>query len=530
MKSNSMRSGQMAIALLVVLALTISGCGGGSGGSSSSSSGGPSPAPTPAPVVSFDSSSDVPVTAGNATNLLLSGTCTSVGRMVTVSATDKNSNSVTVVPSPVCQSSGGSQNEGTWEVSINLRNMADSTGSAKDIFLSAGQIDGAGNSGSATMRLNKSTGATICTSSELTAIENEITTALDGICPTTDTPFSLDVKAVDGSREFTYNCNISTMDTRYESASTSKWVAATVILYFMESTDNLDANNNLILTLDSHPWELIDASIWPITQGDPLYNMTLRQLLSFTSGLTQSVVCTDIDNPNGSFTGCITNIANANKNGMGAVPGTVFSYGSNHLQVAGLMAIEAYNRAHNISSATWQTLWSNFTSETGLFPKPDSDFDIPSESNPRLAGGMHWTGSHYLAFIEKYYQGQILSSAILSGQLLPLYQQQLSDQIGTAATSEAGGGNSPALKAILEDWHYGFGNWLECHANPFDCFSGVDSHSSPGLYGAYPFINFSNKFYGILARKGDSNTFRNGYDIFAQIRPLLEKWASRACS
>ena len=52
---------------------------------------------------------------------------------------------------------------------------------------------------------------------------------------------------------------------------------------------------------------------------------------------------------------------------------------------------------------------------------------------------------------------------------------------------------SPALNAFNQDWSYGFGNWLECPtamgANTFDCGSG-HRNSSPGAYGAYPFIDF----------------------------------------
>ncbi len=99
-----------------------------------------------------------------------------------------------------------------------------------------------------------------------------------------------------------------------------------------------------------------------------------------------------------------------------------------------------------------------------------------------------------------------------------------SDQINGATIV-----NSPAINAIGEDWHYGFGNWIECHANPNNCTQ-TTRVSSPGAYGAYPFIDYKNKYYGILAREGALGTFKNGYVLFESVSPKLEAWASMDCN
>ena len=249
--------------------------------------------------------------------------------------------------------------------------------------------------------------------------------------------------------------------------------------------------------------------------------MTLRNLLSFTSGLTTEPLCINAALPNGSFTGCITAIASANI-GNGKVPGAEFWYSSNHLQVAGMMAIAARNAALGISTSTWQDLVSDFKTKTGLFAH--SQYDLPSLTNPRLAGGMTWQGTDYLQFIAANYNHQILSTTPVTGQTVPLYQQQLTDQVANATR-----GSSPAYDAINQDWHYGFGLWLECHATTFNCNHGVDSYSSPGAYGAYPFMNLTNKFYGIIARQGALGTFRNGYAVYATVEPQVIQWASKSC-
>ena len=44
---------------------------------------------------------------------------------------------------------------------------------------------------------------------------------------------------------------------------------------------------------------------------------------------------------------------------------------------------------------------------------------------------------------------------------------------------------SPVLDARGQDWHYGYGAWIECTAT-YDCDE-TTRISSPGAYGAYPF-------------------------------------------
>jgi CubicO group peptidase (beta-lactamase class C family) len=288
----------------------------------------------------------------------------------------------------------------------------------------------------------------------------------------------------------------------------------------MESSEN--QNSSMPLTLDSRPQDFINASKWPVTISDPLYNITLRQLLSFTSGLTEEPGCITPGNPNIDFADCVANIATANK-GNGEIPGAVFNYSSSHLQVAGLMAIEARNLAKGISNSAWQNLFTDFKSKTGTFL--NSQYDLPSKRNPRLAGGMHWTGTDYFNFIQAYYNGQILSALPVPGQVLSLQKQQMSDQTVGAVI-----GYSPAKAGLGEDWHYGFGLWQECHAADFNCALSAESVSSPGAYGAYPFINNKNRFFGMVARQGAIGTFVDGYtSVYAVVEPDLIKWASKTC-
>ena len=303
-----------------------------------------------------------------------------------------------------------------------------------------------------------------------------------------DVDFSFSVERQDG-RRYSYNRGGSTLLTSYESASTSKMVSAVIILRLVEQG---------YLRLTDKPQERISG--WPITSSsNSLYNMTLEHLLSFTSGLTIEPLC--LNSGAAIFDTCVNTIATTNA-GNGMTPGQEFYYASTHLQVAGLMAIKARG------VATWQDVFTEFKTQTGLFPT--ATYDLPSATNPRLAGGMHWTGDEYMAFLKALKNGSLLNSTSM-GQLL-------ADHTASAAMTY-----SPALVGAGEDWHYGLGLWHECQSATFNCTAGTRV-SSPGAYGAYPFWDRSKAYFGIVARQGTLGTFQNGIAIERSVRPDVEQW------
>lgn len=304
-----------------------------------------------------------------------------------------------------------------------------------------------------------------------------------------DVDFSFSVERQDG-RRYNYSRGGSTLLTSYESASTSKLVSAVVILRLVEQG---------YMSLSDRPQDRIPA--WPIGSGNSLYGMTLAQLLSFTSGLTTEPLCLNAGAAN--FETCVINIANTNS-ANGLTPGQEFYYSSTHLQVAGLMAMRARDLA------TWQEIFTEFKTQTGLFA--NSTYDLPSATNPRLAGGMHWTGEDYMAFLRALKNGSLLNAASM-GQLL-------ADHTASAVMAY-----SPAVVGLGEDWHYGFGLWQECQSATFNCTAGTRV-SSPGAYGAYPFWDRTHGYVGIAARQGALGTFPNGVAIERAVRPDVEQWAA----
>ncbi|HEY8102732.1 MAG TPA: serine hydrolase domain-containing protein [Burkholderiaceae bacterium] len=324
-------------------------------------------------------------------------------------------------------------------------------------------------------------------SCSVTQLETDMTTILSQA--TSDVDFSFVVERQDG-RRYNYNRGASTLQTSYESASTSKLVTAVIILRLVEQG---------YLNLSDRPQDRIGS--WPIANTDPLYNMTLAQLLSFTAGLTTEPACLNAGFIN--FETCVNNIATANA-GNGISPGQEFYYASTYLQVAGLMAIKARG------VATWQDVFSEFKTQTGLFA--NGAYDLPSASNPRLAGGMHWTGEEYMAFLTALKKGLLLNPTSMN--------QLLADHTVNITMA-----NSPSLTDLGEDWHYGFGLWQECQSTTYNCTPGTRV-SSPGSYGAYPYWDRVKAYTGLLARQGPLRSFSDGAAIERAVRPKVEEWVA----
>ncbi|MBI4979348.1 MAG: beta-lactamase family protein [Spirochaetes bacterium] len=322
--------------------------------------------------------------------------------------------------------------------------------------------------------------------------EADLRAALDAVVVADGVDFSFIVKRTDG-RTFRYERGTSTLNTLYQSASTSKLVSAVIILRQLDKC---------ALSLSDHPSNWLSPTIWTIGNDPTLKDITLSQLLSFTSGLKTEPAAMD-SGSTGFFV--VVNLIGQSNAGNGRIPGAGFYYGSAHLQVAGAMAIKARGKT------SWQELFREFQAETGLFP--NGDYDLPSTNNPRLAGGMHWTGEEYFAFLKALQGGQLLSPAMMA--------ELLQDRTGAGVTIEY----SPAKLQINEDWHYGFGFWQEVRPPDTIPIPG-DRISSAGSYGAYPYWDRSKDLIGFLARQGSNASGFIGVNIERAVRTQIEAWAT----
>jgi CubicO group peptidase (beta-lactamase class C family) len=340
-------------------------------------------------------------------------------------------------------------------------------------------------------------GGVACSPAALDALELRMGQLLDQAANdpavSSEQAYTLMLERHDG-RTFVHSQGGSSPTTPYESASTSKWVTATVIL------DLVDQGKLALSTTASARLPLI----WKES------SVTLEHLLSFRSGYADEPLCLNLASAD--FRNCVQSIYDKNKASAPAA-GTRFEYSGTHLQVAGLMAVQSVAGA-----SSWADIFSSFQARTGLFA--DSTYDLPSASNPRLGDGMHWTAQDYFGFLRALYRGTVLTEASRS--------TLLDNHRGAAVPTK-----SPVLDHLGEDWAYGLGNWLECPGAKggvaYNCGVG-HRNSSAGAYGAYPFIDFDHRYFGILARQGGLGTFPEGVAMFRSIQSLAEQWAANACA
>lgn len=317
--------------------------------------------------------------------------------------------------------------------------------------------------------------------------ELRMQTAIDALeSSNVATDFVALLRTNDG-RELVVEHGKATVRDSFRSASTAKWVTAAVILRLVDQG---------LMSLDDHPQDYLD--FWTQDPAAPLSHITLEHLLSFTSGLERTPLC--MYRQLISYEECVEDIHDMNL-ASAIAPGTRFYYASTHLQVAALMATRALGRHH------WNGVFVQFQRATGLLG--DAVYDIPSAINPMVAGGMHWSPSEYIEFLEQFPD--------------ELFSQGARDYIMQDHIVDAEVGYSAAMDLLNQDWRYGFGFWVECGSEVYDCDS-LGRISSPGARGSYPFIDLELGLKGIIAYDGDVTDGAVGFEIYEAAAAEIESW------
>lgn len=271
-------------------------------------------------------------------------------------------------------------------------------------------------------------------------------------------------------------------DRRVAIASASKMVTGVVLFRLVdEGRLSLDSTTGAVLG-------------WRGEKG----GITLRHLLSFTSGMQREDVCTVL--PQLTLAACVEMIG---RNALEAPAGTLFDYGSTHLAVAGRMA-------EVVTDRTWDEIFgTRLRAPLGLPPEArhyaTPRQPVPTE-NPLLAGGLRMTMDEYarvlqLVFDKGRFQGQqLVSAALFDAQAVTPYPR--------AAT-----GYTP--------WpgvRYGLTAWLEC-ATPE---TGCAALSSPGAFGFTPFLDRDAGYYAVLGMEIDRGAEENfGPELESALKPLI---------
>lgn len=297
---------------------------------------------------------------------------------------------------------------------------------------------------------------------------------------------SLQIYKRDGTNLYTKHVGALTHTTYGPIFSASKWMTAAVILAVIED-GGIASPFDLNLTTGT-------ALGWTGTKG----TITMRQLLSFTSGLREanrtsgSNACIS-ELPTGASTAqknaCIESIRTSTADDT---PGASFVYNSNHMAVAQRIA-------EIRTGQTWQQLFVTY-----LAGPTKLGFDTTQalwyanireqSGDGSLAGayGLRLTAEEYMRFNlmllnDGVYNGNtILSSASVSALLQDQYESNTQIVYSQFA-------------AFGYRWQYGLGNWRQCNtpSNISLCDLEVQNHSF-GANGFYPWVDRARGYAAVV--------------------------------
>lgn len=278
-----------------------------------------------------------------------------------------------------------------------------------------------------------------------------------------------------------------TTQTRVPIASASKWVSATLIARLVDQ--------------GRLRWDDPISKFLPDAPLDKRA-ITLRQLFSLTSGipggdLVGGASC--LSDRQIAFETCARQILDLP---LTAVPGTVFDYGGNSMQVAGYLAERA-------TDERWADLFRReVVAPLGLTNTAYSYFADIDAANPRIAGGVFSTAGDYMKLLlmwgahGKFGTQRLLNSATLSDM----------DRDHTLGTHP--------LSTPLPGGGYGLGHWIERK----DAAGHATLIASRGAFGFTPWIDLRRGIAGVLLVYGDNSTLSEDItDLIDLVARTLDK-------
>jgi CubicO group peptidase (beta-lactamase class C family) len=234
--------------------------------------------------------------------------------------------------------------------------------------------------------------------------------------------------------------------------------------------------------------------------------ITLRHLLSFTSGLNRGAPCTSRSLV--TLAACVDTIRDA---AVVAAPGTRFDYGSTHLHVAARMAEVA-------SGKSWAQLFDDTLGKPLGLPAAVAYFTLPKQStgqgNPLIAGGLRASMNEYAPMLALVFHRGVTPA--LTVGTTALFDAQAKEPFPDVVI-----GSSPVVDIGLP-FRYGLTAWLMCDTPAAGC----PSVSSPGAFGFTPWLDRAAGYYAILGMELPRDTADAGVVDFAvklqqKLAPLI---------
>mmetsp|Transcript_53137 Transcript_53137/g.99607 ORF Transcript_53137/g.99607 Transcript_53137/m.99607 type:complete len:435 (+) Transcript_53137:89-1393(+) len=297
------------------------------------------------------------------------------------------------------------------------------------------------------------------------------------------TEYAVAVGDAKHGRLFTYEGGNFTLKTKIPTGSTSKWPSAMMFAGLVNDGSVKSLDDPIFRYL---PW-------WTQDPKDPRSTVTFRMLLTFTSGFgdghpgeeantragrewrranrpnqTQVAVRRLAAKPCDATSGCIIGCAKYIYENVKLIgtPGQVYSYNSNHLQLAAAVAVTVTGM--DIQKVIQKYLVEAFDMQDSSYPGSCPDF----------GGSLYTTGADYEKFMRQL-----------------LGHQTLKKEIIDASEVDA----TPFMKNFYTLYgDYGFGHFLMC----FDSVKGftkeceeAQCHMDPGAFGFIPLYDRKNNYY-----------------------------------
>jgi CubicO group peptidase (beta-lactamase class C family) len=266
-------------------------------------------------------------------------------------------------------------------------------------------------------------------------------------------------------------------------ASSTKWLTAATIMTLVEEGK---------LALTDKPQKYI--SWWTTDAKDQRSQITLAQLLSFTSGLAGEPLC--LFNPKAVPEECARDVYN---NQFKFKPGSTFFYSSTHMHIAGVMASQATGKP-------FSQLFREQIADPLKMSRQTRMVNV-GDTNPFLAGGANSSANDYAKFLQ----------ALLNGQLLAKSRETMFRDWTPAPVKIA-------YSPVGNYWHYGLGTWRECYDTSWttQCAKSMIVSGGGGL-GWFPWIDLDKGYYGLIARWSTRGAVGPSIELSVELRPHIEK-------
>ncbi|MEL7188294.1 MAG: serine hydrolase domain-containing protein [Pseudomonadota bacterium] len=307
----------------------------------------------------------------------------------------------------------------------------------------------------------------------------------DAIDAFNDDNFAVLVGTGDGI-VFSYEKGSFPLDQKVPIASASKWLTGATIYRLVEKGE---------MSLTDNPQDYLP--FWTNDPDDPRSQVTLENLLSFTSGFNAFPESNDcVNDPATTLELCASSIYEA---GLDSAPGEAFSYGPEHMHVAAAMA-------ERVTGKAFVDLFSDEIAQP-LGMSQATRFTFPSALNPLPSGGARSNAEDYALFLSALLQGNLINDL---------------DEFHASRTVTATILYSPVDGTGAGDWGYALGSFVECDEATFSQDCADDTiNSSAGSFGWTPWIDRKNGYWGLIARRGETGSSAVAIRLEQSLQPLI---------